>query len=46
MVDAARHLFIGTPAGNSVWGALAWSIGLLVVFAPLAVRRYRAAAGR
>jgi len=41
VVDAVRHLFIGTPAGNSVWGALVWSIALLAVFAPVAVWRYR-----
>jgi len=41
--DAMRALWLGAPAGNNVWGALAWSIGLTVVFAPLAVRRYRRA---
>jgi hypothetical protein len=30
-------------ASESVWGALAWTIGLIVVFAPLAVSRYRRA---
>jgi ABC-2 type transport system permease protein/oleandomycin transport system permease protein len=44
VVDAMRHLFIGTPAGNSVWGAVAWSLGLTAVFALLAVGRYRRAA--
>jgi len=41
VVDATRALFIGTPPGNSVWGALAWSVGLIAVFAPRAVARYR-----
>ncbi len=41
VVDAARALFLGTPAGNSIWAALAWSIGLIAVFAPVAVARYR-----
>ena len=45
VVDAMRHLWIGQPAGNYVWGAVAWSIGIIAVFAPLAVRRYRRAAG-
>ncbi|MEA2310878.1 MAG: type transport system permease protein [Solirubrobacteraceae bacterium] len=45
-VDAIRHLFVGTPAGNSVWGALAWTIGLIAVFAPVAVRKYRSVATR
>ena len=29
------------PGPASVWGAFAWSLGLIAVFAPLAVRRYR-----
>jgi ABC-type polysaccharide/polyol phosphate export permease len=41
VVDATRALFLGTPAGNSIWGALAWSLGLVIVFAPIAVARYR-----
>jgi ABC transporter DrrB family efflux protein len=43
VVDAMRALWVGAPAGNSIWGALAWTIGLIVVFAPLAVNRYRRA---
>jgi len=39
-VDALRHLFVGTPAGNAVWGTVVWCVGLLVVFVPLAVARY------
>jgi ABC-2 type transport system permease protein/oleandomycin transport system permease protein len=47
VVDAMRALWLGAPAGNYVWGAVAWSLGILVVFAPLAVARYRkAASGR
>jgi ABC-2 type transport system permease protein/oleandomycin transport system permease protein len=46
VVDALRALWIGTPAGNAVWGAVLWSVGLIVVFAPLAVRVYRRAATR
>jgi len=44
-VDAMRSLWLGTPAGNNVWGAVLWSLAIIVVFAPLAVARYRAAAG-
>jgi ABC-2 type transport system permease protein/oleandomycin transport system permease protein len=40
-VDAMRALWLGAPAHNSVWGAFAWSLAILVVFAPLAVGRYR-----
>ena len=43
MVDAMRALWVGGPAGSDIWAAFAWSIGLIVVFAPLAVRRYRRA---
>jgi len=42
-VDALRALWVGTPAGNSVWLAALWSIGLIAVFAPLSVARYRRA---
>jgi ABC-2 type transport system permease protein/oleandomycin transport system permease protein len=42
-VDAMRALFTNGPAGNDVWGAVAWSIGLIAVFAPLSVLRYRRA---
>jgi ABC transporter DrrB family efflux protein len=45
-VDAMRALFIGTPAGDSIWQATAWSIGLTVVFAPLAVLKYRRVSAR
>jgi len=44
VVDAVRALWLGTPAGNSIWGAVAWTIGLLAVFAPLAVAKYRSVA--
>ncbi len=46
VVDAMRALWLGAPAGNSVWGAVVWSLAILAVFAPLAVARYRSAAGR
>jgi ABC transporter DrrB family efflux protein len=41
MVDAMRSLWLGAPAGNSVWGAFVWSLALIALFAPLAVARYR-----
>jgi ABC-2 type transport system permease protein/oleandomycin transport system permease protein len=41
IVDAIRALWLGAPAGNSVWGALAWSVGLIAFFAPLATWRYK-----
>jgi ABC-2 type transport system permease protein len=44
MVDAMRALWLGAPAGDSVWGAFVWSFVILAIFAPLAVWRYRRAA--
>ena len=44
MVDATRAPWVGTPAGNSVWGAFVWSLVILAIFAPLAVARYRSTA--
>ncbi len=41
VVDAMRALWLGTPAGNSIWGAFAWSVGLIAAFAPIATWRYR-----
>lgn len=41
LVDATRALFLGTPVGNHVWWTLAWSVGFVVVFLPLALRAYR-----
>jgi ABC transporter DrrB family efflux protein len=41
MVDAIRALWLGAPAGNSVIGAVAWTVGFIVVFAPMAILRYR-----
>ena len=46
MVDAARALFVDTEAGNDVWGAVAWSIGIIAVFGVLSVWRYARAVGR
>ncbi|MGI9183922.1 MAG: ABC transporter permease [Solirubrobacteraceae bacterium] len=44
VVDAMRHLWIGGPAGNAVWGSVVWALVIIAVFAPLAVARYRRAA--
>ncbi len=52
MVNAMRGLILGEaalPAGTTVGGtvtaAIAWIVGILVVFFPLSVRLYRRAAG-
>jgi ABC-2 type transport system permease protein/oleandomycin transport system permease protein len=41
-VDAVRALTIGGHAATPVLGTLAWLAGLLLVFVPFAVSRYRA----
>jgi ABC transporter DrrB family efflux protein len=46
MVDAVRALFLGTPAGNSIWGAVVWCLVIVAVFAPLSAWRYRRAVTR
>ena len=46
VVDAMRALWLGAPAGDSVWGAVAWSLALIAIFAPLAVAKYRRTATR
>jgi ABC-2 type transport system permease protein/oleandomycin transport system permease protein len=40
-IDAARALVLDQPVGWSVVGSLLWSVSIVAVFAPLAVRRYR-----
>jgi ABC transporter DrrB family efflux protein len=45
-VDAMRALWLGAPAGNDVWGAVLWSIGIAAVFAALSVNRYKRAVVR
>ena len=46
IVDALRHLWVGAPAGNDVWGAVAWSVGLTLLFSWLAVSGYRRAVAK
>ncbi len=46
VVDAMRALWIGAPTKNYVWEAFLWSAVIIVIFAPLAVARYRAKAGQ
>ncbi len=41
IVNAVRHLLAEQPAGNDVWIASAWCVGLLVVAYLLAMRTYR-----
>lgn len=45
-VDAMRALWLGAPAGNSIWGAVLWSLGIAAVFAALSIDRYKRAVTR
>ena len=45
IVNAIRALWLGLPTGNYVWQSLLWIAVIIAVFAPLAVARYRRAAG-
>jgi hypothetical protein len=40
-LERHRALTIGGHAGSAVLGTLAWLVGLLLVFVPFAVWRYR-----
>jgi ABC-2 type transport system permease protein/oleandomycin transport system permease protein len=46
VTNATRALYNGKDPGNDVWISVAWAIGITVVFAFLAVRRYTHAASR
>jgi ABC transporter DrrB family efflux protein len=48
MVNAIRHLWVNTPPepARNVWESLIWIAVIFALFAPLAVARYRRAAGR
>jgi ABC transporter DrrB family efflux protein len=39
--DAVRGLMEGNPSSTTIWLALAWTVGLLVVFVPLSMSLYR-----
>jgi hypothetical protein len=41
LADAVRGLLVSGPVAGPVSGALLWAAGILVVFAPLAVRAFR-----
>jgi len=41
VVNTVRALTLGTPVGNNIWFALLWIAGIMIVFVPLAVSRYR-----
>jgi oleandomycin transport system permease protein len=41
VMEASRGLMIGGPVASPVLHSLLWSAGIVLVFAPLAVRAYR-----
>ena len=41
MGDTIRVLFLGTPVSSSLWKILVWEAGIILVFLPLALLRYR-----
>jgi len=41
IVDTIRDLLTRQPAGTSIWTALAWCLGILVVACALATMAYR-----
>lgn len=43
-INAVRALVLGGPTAHDVVAAIAWCVGIIVVFAPLAVHRYRRSA--
>jgi ABC-2 type transport system permease protein/oleandomycin transport system permease protein len=45
-VNALRALFLGAPAGNAIWGAIAWSLAIAAFFAVLSVARYKRAVSK
>ena len=40
IVNASRALYNGNPAGSLPWQSLAWSVGIIVVFAALSFRKF------
>jgi ABC-type multidrug transport system permease subunit len=46
VTNATRALYNGRDAGSDVWVALAWAVGLTIVFAWLAARKFASSASR
>ena len=41
VTNASRALYNGLPVGNLAWQSLAWSVGIIVVFSFLSMRKFR-----
>jgi len=46
VTDAVRALWLDLPANTDVWMSVVWSVGLILVLAPLAAAKYRRATNR
>ena len=46
VIEAVRGFLLDQPVGSHGWQALAWCVGILVVFVPLSVSVYRRVAAR
>ena len=46
LCDALRALWLDAPAGNSIWLSVVWGVGLTLLFAPIAIAKYRKASAR
>jgi ABC-2 type transport system permease protein/oleandomycin transport system permease protein len=45
-VDAIRAWTLGTPIGTAGWQALGWCLGILAIFMPLSVAKYKRTASK
>ena len=46
VIDAVRGFLLDQPVGSAGWLALAWCVGILLVFVPLSVLLYRRTTAR
>jgi ABC transporter DrrB family efflux protein len=46
VIDAVRGFLLGQPVGSHGWQALAWCVGILLLFVPLSVSLYRRTTAR
>ena len=46
VTNATRALYNGRSPGNDLWFALAWAVGITIVFSTLAVRKFKRSAAR
>lgn len=46
VTNASRALYNGLPVGNLAWESLAWSIGIIIVFSTLSMRKFGRATSR